>query len=61
MRTAANLAIIAAVRNHNVCFKNKYLTTEDIAINTKIELTAITYGLSKEHKTLTISAVQNQL
>lgn len=36
MRTAANRTIIAAVRNHNVCFKDKYLTTEDIAINPKI-------------------------
>lgn len=57
MRTAANHTIIAAVRNHNVCFKDKYLTTEDIAINPKIELRTITSGISEEHKTLTMSAV----
>lgn len=57
MRTAANRTIIAAVRNHNVCFKDKYLTTEDIAINPKIELKIITSGISEGHKTLTMSAV----
>ncbi len=57
MRTAANRTIIAAVRNHNVCFNDKHLTTEDIDINHKIELRTITSGISKEHKTLTMSAV----
>lgn len=57
MRTAANRTIIAAVRNHNVCFKDKCLTTEDIAINQKIELRIITSGISEGHKTLTMSAV----
>lgn len=58
MRTAANRTIIAAVRNHNICFKDKYLTTENIAINPKIELRTITSGISEEHKTLTMSAVK---
>lgn len=57
MRTAANRTIIAAVRNHNVCFNDKYLTTEDIAITPKIELRTITSSISEEHKTLTMSAV----
>ncbi len=57
MRTAANRTIIAAVRNHNVCFNDKHLTTEDIDINHKIELRTITSGISKEHKTLTMSTV----
>lgn len=57
MRTAANRMIIAAVRNHNVCFNDKYLTTEDIAITPKIELRTITSGISEEHKTLTMSTV----
>lgn len=57
MRTAANRTIIAAVRNHNVCFNDKYLTTEDIAINPKMELRTITSGISEEHKTLTMSTV----
>lgn len=36
MRTAANRTIIAAVRNHNVCFNDKHLTTEDIELTTKL-------------------------
>lgn len=57
MRTAANRTIIAAVRNHNVYFKNKYLTPEDTAINPKIELRTIMSGISTELCMLTISAV----